>query len=163
MSESRRQRLRITAFLILFITLGGLFVGAGTLTADPTMNNYPDEDDVVENPDAYLGDEVVFSGTVVGTDPVTVEVEPDTGGTFQATFENVDRPVSIEDEITAFGTLREGHTLAVERAIVRAPWELYYMYIVSFIGGLWVLVRILRYWRFDSESLAFVPKEDGDA
>ena len=33
------------------------------------------------------------------------------------------------------------------------------MYGVSFLGGLWVLVRTLRRWRFDAERLAFVPRE----
>jgi hypothetical protein len=163
MLESRTQGLRLVAFLLLFITLGGLLVGAGTITPDPAMNNYPDEDDAVDNPDAYLDDKVVYGGTVVETDPVRVEVEPETGDTFYATFENVDRPLSVGDEIVAFGTLQEGDTLDVDRAVVRAPGEFTYMYAVSFIGGLWVLLRILRYWRFDSERLAVVPREESDA
>jgi hypothetical protein len=127
------------------------------------MNNYPNEGDVIENPDAFVGDKVVFGGIVVETDPVTVEVKPETGDTIYVTFENVNRPPSVGDEISAYGTLEEGHTLDVERAIVRVPWEFSYMYIVSFVGELWVLVRILRHWRFDFEQLAFVPQEDGDA
>jgi hypothetical protein len=157
------QRIRLVALLVLFITLGGLLVGAGTITADPAVNNYPNEDDAVENPDTYVGDDVVYGGTVVETDPVTVEVEPENGATFYATFENVDRPLSVGDEIIAFGTLEKGHTLNVDRAVVRAPWEFSYMYAVSFIGGLWVLLRIRRYWRFDSERLAVVPREESDA
>lgn len=163
MWRSPNQRLRFVAFLGLFITLGGLLVGAGTITVDPTMNNYPNEDDVVENPDAYVGDDVVYGGTVVETDPVRVAVEPETGATFYATFENVDRPLSVGDEIIAFGTLQEGHTLDVDHTVVREPWEFYYMYVVSFIGGLWVLLRIRRYWCFDSERLAVVPREESDA
>ena len=127
------------------------------------MNNYPNEDDVIENPDTHLGEKVVFGGTIVKTDPVTVEVKPETGDTIYVTLENVDRPLGVGNEISAFGTLQESHSLDVERTVVRAPWEFYYMYVVSFVGGLWVLVRILRYWRFDFEQLAFVSQEDGDA
>jgi hypothetical protein len=149
--------------VVLLVGLGGLLVSAGTLSPNPTMNDYPGNDDVIENPDAFLGDKVVLGGTVVETDPVTVEVESETRETVYVTFGNVDRPLSVGDEILAFGTLQEDRTLDVERAIVRAPWEFYYMYAVSFLGGLCVLIRILRQWRFDFEQLAFVPQEDGDA
>jgi hypothetical protein len=158
-----RQKSCAAAFLLLFLTLGGLFVGAGTITANPAMNSYPNEDNVIETPDDHLGDKVVFGGIVVETDPVTVEVEPETGDTIYVTFENVDQPLSVGDEVIAFGTLQKPQTLDVDRAVIRAPWEFYYMYIVSFIGGLWVLVRILLHWRFDFEQLAFVSQEDGDA
>ena len=34
------------------------------------------------------------------------------------------------------------------------------MYVISFVGGLWVLGRFGRGWRFDRERLAFVPRDE---
>ena len=34
------------------------------------------------------------------------------------------------------------------------------MYVISFVGGLWVLGRFGRGWRVDRERLAFVPRDE---
>lgn len=154
-----RPSVRFTVVVLLLIVLGGLSVWAGTLSAADAPRDYPDEDEVGPDRSAHVGDRVVLSGTVVGTDPVVITVEYGTGQSFRATLPGVDRSASTGDRVTAFGELEDPSTLVVERVIVRQPWELWYMYGVSFLGGLWVLLRTLRRWRFDAERLAFVPRE----
>jgi hypothetical protein len=144
---------------LLILVLAGLLVWAGTLSPADARRDFPSEDEVGPNRDAYVGERVTLSGTVVGTDPPVVDVEYGTGESFRATLADADQSVSAGDRVSAFGRLEPSSTLVVERVIVREPWELWYMYGVSFLGGLWVLVRTLRRWRFDAEQLAFVPRE----
>ena len=158
-AAGRDVRVRLAAMALLTVVLAGLLVWAGTLSPADSPRGGPDEDEVGPDRDAYVGERVTLSGTVVGTDPLVVDVEYGTGESFRATLAGADRSVSEDDRVSAFGTLESPSTLAVERVVVREPWELWYMYSVSFLGGLWVLVRILRRWRFDAERLAFVPRE----
>lgn len=159
-AESPPARVRrAVAILVLLAVLGALFVAAGTDTPNPAANDYPGEDEVGPSPATYVGERVSLSGRVVAADPVRIEVEYGTGETFTVTVTGVDRPVSVGDHLSAFGTLTNESTLAAERTIVRAPWELWYMYVVSFVAGLWVLARTVRRWRFDADELAFVPRD----
>ncbi len=151
---------RALAILVLLAVLGGLFVVAGTDRPNPDAGDYPSADEVGPNPDAYVGDPVSLGGRVVATDPVVVAVPYGTGGTYRARVTGLDRPVSEGDYVTAFGTLSDPSTLAVDRVILREPWEMWYMYLVSFVGGAWVLARILRRWRFDADRLAVVPRDE---
>ncbi len=151
--------IRLAAMTLLLVVLAGLLVWAGTLSPADDPRDVPGNDEVGQDQDAYVGERVSLSGTVVETDPVVIDVEYGTGETFTATVAGVDESVSEGDQMTAFGTLESSSTLAAERVIVREPWELWYMYGVSFLGGLWVLLRTVRRWRFDTDRLAFVPRE----
>jgi len=153
---------RAGAFCALLLALAGLLVLGGTVAPDPSANHFPDEDEVAPAPEAYAGERVTVGGTVVETDPAVVRV---TGGGAAAeiTLRNADESVDPGDSVTASGTLRDGRTLAVDGMFVREPWELRYMYVVSFLGGLWVLARLARQWRFDRSRAAFAPRPRSDA
>jgi hypothetical protein len=151
---------RALAVVVLLATLGGLFVAAGTQTPNPELNDHPGGDEVGPDPDAYVGQEVSLNGRVVRSDPLRVEVEYGTGETFRVTVTGVDPAVADGDVLNTFGTLEDEGTLAADRVIVREPWEMWYMYLVSFAGGLWVLTRTVRRWRVDRQRLAVVPREE---
>jgi hypothetical protein len=157
------QRIRLLAFVMLAAVLFATLLWAGTLSPDQAMNSYPDEDQIAQNPDAYVGQSVSLAGTVVDTDPLVIETVPDNGDPFRITLQNLNRPAAVGDEISAFGTLEDESTLTVENATVRSPWEFTYMYIISFLGGLLVLGRLATQWRFDTTHLAFRPRGDDDA
>ena len=168
--DPSRPRARAVAIAVLLAVLVGLFVAAGTQTSDPGLNDYPGEDEVGPDPGAHVGQQVSLDGRVVGTDPLRMEVEYGTGETFEVTVTGVDPTVSAGDHLKAFGTLEAEGRLSADRVVVREPWELWYMYAVSFVGGLWVLARTVRRWRVDADRLAVVPREepllvggDGDA
>lgn len=157
---------RAAVFCALLLALAGLLVLGGTVTPDPSVNHFPDEDDVAPNPDAYVGERVVLGGTVVETEPTVVRVRGDDAAV-DFTLRDADASPDPGDSVTAFGTLRGDRTLAVDGMFVREPWEFWYMYAVSFLGGLWVLARLARQWRFDRAEVAFVPRDrsgsaDGD-
>lgn len=143
--------------------LSGLLIWAGTLTYDPSLNAFPDEADFGPIPDAYIGQQVSIDGTVTSTDPVVIRVAYDPAGSTEITLEGIDHPVQEGQHISAFGTLADPTTLTVDRALVRSPWEKWYMYAVSFLAGLWVLARSLVHWRFDRDQVAFLPRGERDA
>ena len=161
---------RAVAIAVLLAVLGGLFVAAGTQTPNPRLHDYPGEDEVGPDPGAYVGQQVSLDGRVLGTAPLRIEVEYGTGETFTVAVTGVNRTVSSGDHLNAFGTLEAEGRLSADRVVVREPWELWYMYAVSFVGGLWVLFRTVRRWRVDADRLAVVPRDeplrvggDGDA
>jgi len=157
---------RLAAAVLLVGVLVGLFLWAGTITPAADDRSFPDGDEVGPTPEAYVGERVSLSGTVVATDPAVVEVEYGVDGTRTVTVTGVGATVDRGDSLRAFGTLTDGSTLSADRTVVREPWELRYMYGVSFLAGLWVLGRTLRRWRVDADRLAFVPRastEDRDA
>jgi hypothetical protein len=157
------QRIRLLAFVMLAAVLFATLLWAGTLSPNPAMNTYPDEDQVAQNPDPYVDHPVSLAGTVVSTEPLIIETVPDTGDPFRVTLQNLDQPVAVGDEISAFGTLDDSETLTVDSATVRSPWEFTYMYVISFLGGLLVLGRLATQWRFDTTHLAFRPRGGDDA
>ncbi|NHN46611.1 hypothetical protein G9464_03245 [Halostella sp. JP-L12] len=165
-ADSSGRRRRVAAVAALLAALAGLLVWGGTVAPDPSVNDFPDEDEVGPAPGEYVGERVKLGGTVVGTDPVVVRV-PYGDESMDVALQSLDRTVERGDSVTAFGTLRGERTLAVEGVVVSEPWEMQYMYVVSFLGGLWVFARIARQWRFDREQLAVVPRgerrgPDGD-
>lgn len=156
------HRSRFLAILVLVAVLFTLFVWFGTATYDPTMNNFPGNDEIGSNPDTYTGQEVEIAGSVVTTDPIIVEIEYGIGHSREITLHEMEGSVSEGQHVTAFGTLTDERTLDVERVLVRWPWEEVYMYAVSIIAALWVAGRILRHWTIDWDQLAFVPRGDKD-
>ena len=46
--------------------------------------------------------------------------------------------------------------------VVRPAWAFQYLYVVSLVGGLWVLVRFLRGWRLNLATFAFEPRDRRD-
>ncbi|WP_247730637.1 hypothetical protein [Halovivax limisalsi] len=163
--EPFEQYGRLLTISILLIALGGLFVGSGMLSPGSAANSFPSEEQVGQQPTDYIGQQVFLKGDVVETDPIVIEVKHDAGSTtisvrgatdaLQPGSGSIDRG----DEVSAFGTLTGPSTLVAERTLTREPWEAWYMYAVSFFGGLWVLGRFVTQFRFDRETLAFVPRD----
>lgn len=144
--------------LALLLALAASLVAFGAVAPDPSANTFPGNDEVVADPAAHVNERVVVGGTVVGTDPVVVRLENGVG-VHEVTVTGLDRTdVSTGDRLSAFGSLSGTDAVEAERSIVRAPWELAYMYGVSFLGGLVVLGRLGLGWRVDGERWVLVPR-----
>lgn len=164
MSEPYGHRGRILAGVVLVGLLLGCSVWAGATTGDLTDSAYPDETDVEPNPAAYVGDQVVLGGYVVDTNPVVIATRASGYGRFtlvdaDARLRTGDAPLERGDRVTAFGTLADDSTLAVERTVTRDSAETRYMVVASALGGLWVVGRFVRHWRVDRTALAVAPRE----
>lgn len=161
---------------VLAAALCALFVlgGAGWPTAPSSPPSYEEFD---RNYDAYVGETVEMGGTVVETDPVVVEMDYETGLSSETTY-RIELVGALEadvgDGVYFYGEVRPDRRVAVdaERTVVRAPWEVQYMYAVSVVAVLLVVARFVNGWRFRPRALAFAPRErslyrrwrgDGDA
>lgn len=149
---------RFLTIAILLVLLAGLFVWAGMIEPNPTHNNYPGATDIHENPDQYINEKVRVGGTVTSIDPLTIKGEPVPGETVSFVIEDATTDVSAGAHLTIFGTLQQDNHVTAINTYHRQPWELYYMYIVSFLAGLWVLARLLNRWRVDTTIWGIVPR-----
>lgn len=164
MSEPYGQHGRVLAGFFVVTLLAGSLIWAGATAGDLTESRYPDEVDVTPDRETYVGEQVVLGGRVVDTDPVVIATRASGYGRFtlvdaDARLRSGDGPLERGDRVTAFGTLEDDSTLAVERVMTRESSETSYMLLASALGGLWVAGRVVRHWRVDRSALAFVTRE----
>jgi len=152
-------RTRLVTIAILLAILAGLFVWAGTIEPDPADNNFPGNDEVFTDPDEYVGQQVSVGGTVLDTDPLTIETTVE-GEQITFVVENANPDVSTGDQLSAFGTLQSTDTVTAKEVVHREPWEAHYMYAVSFLAGLWVLARLLNRWTVDTDHWTVIPRTE---
>ena len=154
---------RLLSGVVLLLALVGLLSWAGTAAVDPLDSTYPNDADVTEARDSYIGERVVLDGSVVETDPLVIATLPNGNGRFTVvhTADSIERstgPLEIGDRVTVFGTLGDAATLDAARTVSTDPWETFYTVVVSLVGGCWVLARLVRGWRIDRNRGALVPR-----
>ncbi|WP_092734206.1 hypothetical protein [Halopenitus persicus] len=154
----RHQMRRDIGILVLLALLCGLLVWAGTVKPDPTENRYPETDDLLTDYDRYVGQCTQIGGTVVSTDPVIIELSNEID-TRHITVRGVHRDVTADESLVVFGRVRPNSVIDAGGVITREPWEQWYMYAVSVIGGLWVLGRLLNRWQFNRRTWTVEPRE----
>jgi hypothetical protein len=149
---------RALGVVVLVGVLCSLFVWAGTTSPNPAANRYPGTTELLEDYDAYVGERVQVGGTVAGTDPVVVEISNGVASR-DITVRNAGQPVEEGEQLVVFGTVRAGGTIVVDDARAREPWEAQYMYAVSFLGGLWVLGRLVNGWTVNTDRWTVEPRD----
>lgn len=126
--------------LLLFGILAGLLVFAGTIEQDSSDNNVPENDNILETPGAYTGERVSVWGTIVDTDPLTIEDEPRPGDSITFVVETVETDVEPGEHLSVYGTLHEDNRIEVNSVVHREPWEIHYewltpQYVTSAMAG----------------------------
>lgn len=154
---------RAAGVVVCLAALCGLFVLGGVGWPTP-VDSTPAPEALDAAPAAYVGEAVELHGVVVDTSPTVVAVEHDAGVLM---VELADAPeASVGDDVALYGEWRDGGAAGTDgvlvvdrdRAVVRAPWEIAYMYGVSVVGVLLVVARVLDGWRVSRRELAFVPR-----
>lgn len=154
------SRYRLVGIVVGLVLLTVLFVWAGTVESGPADNNFPRAEEIHDDPETYLGERVTVSGTVVETDPLVVEAAIPDGEPFTVVIENADASPAVGDQLTAHGTLTAERHLEATNVVHREPWEAQYMYLVSFLAGLWVLVRLRTGWTVDTTDWTLLPRDE---
>ena len=147
---------RNVAVAVCLLALLGLLVAYGTLTPEPAAGRFP-SNGAVDAGTLTEGDRVVVAGTVRGDAPGGTRLALDGGPTVVVRGLDADPGA----DVWLYGTYRD-ETIRSERAIVRAPWELTYLYAVSALGGVLTLGRVVRTWRVDTDRWVVVPREGDD-
>lgn len=148
MFETCRGRL-VALSLTLLLTSAAL-IGAG-LTFPP----------IGEEPQPVPGEPIEVGGPIVATDPIQIEDEGQLF-TIEGVTDHTDTTPTEGDQLIVYGTATDEQTIHADALIHRQPWELQYMYAVSLIAGLWVLIRFLRGWRLDRTTFGFEPRDTTD-
>lgn len=164
MLETRAGRL--VALCVLFALLVVVAVGFGASTArGPWPGQTPTVDHLATTGDAYVGQPVHVSGTVVRTDPVVVAARYErwTGeryrtGVLGFTVTGLTTPVAPGQALQVYGTLTAEGTIRARNGVVVPFRNIGFMYGVSALAGLWVLVRLVRGWTVDWTTLAVEPR-----
>lgn len=157
----KRQLPRLVAIVCCVILLGSLFVlGGADWPQNPEAGPGVDIEEPTVTPEFNPGAFVDTSGIVVSTNPVVIEIETADGGTTYLELANAPN-VETGQHVDVTGTLTEDGTLDVsrERAVVREPWEIVYMYLISVVGALLVVGIGVNSWRLDLQRLSVEPRE----
>lgn len=159
MLDSRQGRVGIV--VVLLALLVGLMIGFGAVSPNPTLGNYPAEGNLAVEYDSYLGDPVQVTGTVVQIDPVIIQDDYSvwTGshyqtGTVQLTITDLSYSVTTGQTLQVYGTARPDQTIRAANSVVVPATNYLYMYGVSALAGLWVLIRLIRGWTIDPTTLS---------
>lgn len=149
---------RVLAVCCLLAVQASLFPLYAQQPIDPAAHVYPEGPDVADDPSQYVGDRVSLTGVVAGTEPLVVRVETADGA---MTVRVVDHALSPErgDKIRVFGTLTATDELSATDGFVVPPRGRWYAWGISFVAGLWVLVRLVAHWRVRPATLGFSPRE----
>lgn len=155
----RSLAVRVPAILALVAVLVALCIAYGAVGTQPDQGDYPSSDDIAADYDAYVGQRVTVEGTVVSTDPLVID-------TYRP--EDSDHRLRVTDTAVApergatlkvHGVLEEDRTVRAVRAYAVPRGGYVYMYGVSALAGLWVLVRTVRDWRVDRRTVALAPRD----
>lgn len=150
--------------LLLCLVLGaqvGLLLWGGAVATE--LNRpYVNENSLVEAGDAYVGEEVAFGASVVATDPLVVSESVDADER-RLTVVGADVDARVGDQLVVYGTLETPERLRAIRAYTVPQTGLWYTYGVSALAGLWVLARLVRGWRVDTDQWGLAPRRERDA
>ena len=148
---------RVIAVVILLLAILGLSVWYGSLEPAPEYHDYPGSGDVANNYSKYIGEKVSVGGKVTDTDPVRVRL---TGSGLALTVKNLDSSISQGNHLRIYGVLGEDSTVKAINSVVQPQTGRWYAWITSFLAGLWVLFRIIRYWKIDTGDLSLERRQN---
>lgn len=149
---------RVVAIICLVGLLSALGVWYGGLSPAPEAGDYPDENDLGGTYSRYLGDRAMLSGRVTETTPVVLVTEYGAGETLRLTVTNLSLSAANGDRLRVYGVVEPNHTIRAVDAYTQPPRAYWYASTVSFLAGLWVLGRVVRYWRLDTSDWTFEPR-----
>lgn len=148
---------RILVVFVLLAAIGGCLVWYGTLGPAPTAGVPPGDEDVLSSATEFVGEEVLVSGTVVETDPLTVEISAD-GHTGSVVIEQSTTMGVTGDTLVVYGDLVAEDRIAARSVVHKSAGDYRRTLVVSAVAGLWVLLRSLRHWRLEPRKLRVVRR-----
>lgn len=156
MIYTAKQRIFVVVIL-LFIQIA-LFPAYAKQPTNSDAGVYPNVGDILECPDKYVGHRIETGGITRQTDPLVIEVVT-TRGDYPITVTDTELTPKTGDKVRVFGILTDPHTIRSIDAFVQPRTGRWYAWGISFLAGLWVLSRMIRYWTVDPTTMGFYPRE----
>ena len=156
MIETAKSRLFVIILLLACQAI--LFPMFAQQPVNSDVGVYANQDEFIQTPNQYIGEQVVTGGFVQQTNPLLIEVET-TQGTHDVTITSAGLSPRKGDKVRVYGILTAPKTIESSNAFVVPQGGLWYTWSVSFFAGLWVLFRLIRYWTVDLSSLSFYSRE----
>ena len=149
---------RAVAVLGLLTLLVVLAVWYGSLGPSPAFGAYPGQDELANNYQNYLGAQVTLGGRVVATNPVVILANTGPGTAIRLTVTDLSTPVTTGTKLRVYGVAEADHTIRAINAFSVPRSGHWYAWTISFVAGLWVLTRLIRYWRFNPTDYTLVRR-----
>lgn len=166
MIESRASRLATLCGLLGTLVVVMIWFGIPT-PPDSQLGQVPTASHLATDADAYVGQHVQVTGTVVGIDPVVVNAgyEYWTGqryrtGTLEFTITGLTTDVTRGQTLQVYGILREDGTIDAANSSVRQAVNRLFMFVVSGLASVWVLARLVNDWTVDWGTLAVEQRSE---
>lgn len=156
MTAIRRRVLGVVVLVVLLAVLlvafGGQFYGSSA---------YQNTANIDADYEAHVGEQVHLWGDIVAANEqrgVVFSTE-----TLELTLTNVS-PTAVDAgvRVQVYGELRPDRQMTVTRVVAARSGSRRWLYGVSVVGVGVATVAFLRQWRFDTDELAFVPREEND-
>lgn len=140
---------------LLMVALGSLLFASGSIQGNP---HYAHEKDLLRLYDASIGEQVEVGGPVIGLNPLRIKAEYGPRE-LELVILNANPRPEIGQHLRVFGRVLKDDTISADTYVVREDWELWYVYGISLVGGIWVLSRFINGWRFRTSDLEIIPRE----
>lgn len=142
---------------MLVVLLAVLLVAFGTQFHDSSA--YPATAEIDAEYADHTGEQVHLWGRVTAANDERGVVFA--AGPLELTLTNVSpATVDVGVRVQVYGELRSGRRMTVTRVVAARPDSRRWMYGISVVGIGVATVAFLRQWRFDTDELAFVPREE---
>jgi hypothetical protein len=69
-------------------------------------------------------------------------------------------PVTSSQSLQVYGTLRSANTIEAMNSVAVSRINIYYMYVVSALAGVWTLARLALGWTIDRRTLAITRRPE---
>lgn len=156
-----RPRTRILTVGLLIVLLGGLCIHYGATYDDNWP--YPSDDALLEDPEAYDGEDVLLIGTVLDVDRDAAQVVLESDDALEIVVEEVDVEVVAGGTLQVYGELSERASVHTAESVIvvnEGAGDRWYKNGVSGIAGLITAGLFVYYWRIDWRTLSF-RRRDG--
>lgn len=151
-----RRSLVLVGFLITLLILGVLH---GAAPPAPDQGVPPGNDELVAEYEDYTGERVVVDGVVISLDPVMIKTTGSYGQSVMLRIDSATGRISTGDYLVVYGIVHPDNRI-VSIETVHKPSVAYWLTrVLSLIAGVWVLIRALKYWAFDTDRLRFRRRE----
>jgi len=157
----RSLLLRVVLLVAVLGAQFGLLLWGGA-AIDGFDDPYPSAYAIASDYDRHVGHEVAVTAEVVSTDPLVV-YEAFQYRDVRLTVDGADVDANVGDRLVVFGVLRPDGEVEAIRAYTVPQTGLWYTYGVSALAGLWVLARLVRGWRVDTDQWGLAPRRERDA